>query len=66
MTFAIEVLKLGRVRNDEREQYLRFAQECVEPCAAAKTPGDKARFLEMAQAWRDLAERIREDRTKED
>jgi hypothetical protein len=47
------------------ESYLQYAEQCVALAAKSTNPGDKARLLQMAQAWRDLSIR-RDDEQKED
>jgi hypothetical protein len=37
--------------------YLQFAEQCVALAAKSSNPADKARLLQMAQAWRDLSEK---------
>jgi hypothetical protein len=37
--------------------YREFAAECVRAAQEASNPDDKASLLEMAEAWRRLAER---------
>jgi hypothetical protein len=37
------------------DDYLRYAEQCVALAARSASPADKARLLQMAQAWRDLA-----------
>lgn len=37
------------------DEYLQYAEQCVALAAKSKNPGDKARLLQMAQAWRDLS-----------
>ena len=37
------------------DAYLRYAEQCVALAARSVSPADKARLLQMAQAWRDLA-----------
>ena len=37
------------------EEYLRYAEQCVALAARASNAADKARLLQMAQAWRELA-----------
>jgi len=46
-----------------REEYLRYAEECI--ALAQKTAASEARtrLLEMAQAWRDLADKYRRPST---
>jgi hypothetical protein len=47
------------------ENYLQYAEQCVALAAKSSNAGDKARLLQMAQAWRDLATK-RDDDRKED
>jgi hypothetical protein len=47
------------------ENYLQYAEQCVALAAKSTKPGDKARLLQMAQAWRDLSAK-RDDEQKED
>ena len=42
-----------------REEYLRYAEECVALAQNAADPEARTRLLEMAQAWRDLADKYR-------
>ena len=46
------------------ENYLQYAEQCVALAAKSSNPGDKARLLQMAQAWRDLSTK-RDDEKKE-
>lgn len=39
------------------DDYRRFAAECVALAQHAANSDDKARLLQMAQAWRELAEK---------
>jgi hypothetical protein len=48
------------------DNYLQYAEQCVALAAKSSNPADKARLLQMAQAWRDLSEkRDIEDRANE-
>ena len=40
------------------EECRRHATECLRLAQDAKTAEDKARLLQMAQAWRELAEKL--------
>ena len=40
------------------EDYRGFAAKCLELAQNASDPDDKARLIEMAQAWRALADKI--------
>jgi hypothetical protein len=47
------------------DEYRRYAAECVCVAQTTNNPSDKAMMLEMAQKWRELAERSeRESDTK--
>jgi hypothetical protein len=37
------------------DAYLQYAEQCVALAARSSSPADKARLLQMAQAWRALA-----------
>jgi hypothetical protein len=39
------------------EEYRRYAAECIRVAQETADPRDKALLLEMAQKWRELAER---------
>ena len=39
------------------DEYLQYAEQCLALAAKSANPGDKARLLQMAQAWRDLSEK---------
>jgi hypothetical protein len=46
------------------EEYLRYAAECVALAQKAELPEERARLLQMAQAWRDLADRLSNNEAK--
>ncbi len=46
------------------EKYLQYAEQCVALATKSTNAGDKARLLQMAQAWRDLSTK-RDDEEKE-
>jgi hypothetical protein len=39
------------------DEYLRYAEQCLALAAKSSSAADRARLLQMAQAWRDLAEK---------
>ena len=39
------------------DEYLQYASECVALARRSSDPETKARLLQMAQAWRELAEK---------
>jgi hypothetical protein len=47
-----------------RDEYLTFAEECLRLAQQAADPDTRARLLDMAQAWRDLAEKAQNPRAK--
>ena len=48
------------------DDYLQYAEQCVALASKSSNPADKARLLQMAQAWRDLSEkRDMEDKKKD-
>ena len=42
---------------DASEEYQQYADRCVALAQRTQDPADKVRLLEMARAWRELAER---------
>jgi hypothetical protein len=40
------------------EDYLRYAAECIALAQRTDDPDTKARLLQMAQAWRELAAKV--------
>jgi hypothetical protein len=45
--------------------YLQYAEQCVALAAKSSNPADKARLLQMAQAWRDLLEKRDHEQNKD-
>jgi hypothetical protein len=39
------------------ERYRRYAADCLKMAKSVSNDGDKARLLQMAETWRQLAER---------
>jgi hypothetical protein len=39
------------------DDYLQFADQCLALAATSSNPADKARLLQMAQAWCELSEK---------
>jgi hypothetical protein len=46
------------------DDYRVYVEQCVALASKSSNPGDKARLLQMAQAWRDLAEKWDTSRNK--
>jgi hypothetical protein len=46
------------------EDYRRHAAECVRLAQHSSSPGDKAALIEMAQKWRELADRAEHNGNK--
>ncbi len=40
------------------EEFLRYAAQCVALAQRAELSEDRARLLQMAQAWRELASKL--------
>jgi hypothetical protein len=40
------------------DEYRRYAAECVPVAQTTNNPNDKQMMLEMAQKWRELAEKV--------
>ena len=49
-----------------RDEYLKFAEECLRLAQHATDPDARARLLDMAQAWRDLSDKAQNPRAKKD
>lgn len=50
--------KRGELRMPSAEEYRRYAAECIALVQQAQTAEQKARLLEIAEAWRGLADKI--------
>jgi hypothetical protein len=48
------------------EEYLRYVAECLELAQRTQDPKDRVRFLEMAQAWRELAAKTKYPKSESD
>jgi hypothetical protein len=40
------------------DEYYAHVEQCLALASKCLNPGDKVRLFQMAQAWRDLAERL--------
>ncbi len=40
------------------DEYFHYAEQCIALALKSLNPGDKARLLQIAQAWRDLADKL--------
>ena len=47
------------------DDYLRYAEQCVALAARSSNAADKARLLQMAQAWRELAAKLDNGKDKD-
>jgi hypothetical protein len=56
----------GKARMASDNDYRRYAEECVALAQQMSDPADKAHMLQMAQAWRDLAEKQEANAAKDD
>jgi hypothetical protein len=43
-----------------RDDYIRYAAECAALARRAQDPDARMRLLEMAQAWRKLADKVQD------
>jgi hypothetical protein len=53
--FTEEILGAGMASADE---YREYAEQCMALASSASDISDKARLMQMAQAWRDLAGKL--------
>jgi uridine phosphorylase len=49
---------LGPLYTASAYEYHEYAEQCIVLATKALHPGDRARLLQIAQAWRDLAEKL--------
>ena len=40
------------------DEYYEYVEQCIALASKCVHPGDKAHLLQMAKAWRDLAEKL--------
>ena len=40
------------------DEYYEYVEQCIALALKCVQPGDKARLLQMAKAWRELAEKL--------
>jgi len=43
---------------DEYDEYDEYAEQCMVLATKSSNPADKARLLQMAQAWHELAAKL--------
>ncbi len=41
------------------DEYYEYVEQCIALALKCVQPGDKARLLQMAKAWRELAEKLK-------
>ena len=46
---------MARAEEERRQEYRRYAAECLALAQRAENPHDRSRLLEMAQAFNELA-----------
>jgi hypothetical protein len=56
----------GSLRMTSANDFRRYAAECVVLAQQMSDPADKAHMLQMAQAWRELAEKQEAKAAKDD
>jgi hypothetical protein len=47
------------------DEYLQYAEQCVALAARSPNAADKARLLQMAQAWRELSAKRQNGKDKD-
>jgi len=58
-----DMLRRGsRSGMNTRDEYLRYAEECLRLAQQATEAAARARLLDMAQAWRDLGDKVPGDK----
>jgi hypothetical protein len=40
------------------DEYREYVEQCIVLASNCENPGDKVRLLQMAQAWRELADKL--------
>jgi len=48
------------------EEYRAFAEQCFALAQKATDPDDRARLIQMAQSWRELADRFQTRKNKKE
>jgi hypothetical protein len=61
--FTLKIRRLMRMASGD--EYLQYAEQCLALAAKSANPADKARLLQMAQAWRDLVKKRDNGRNKD-
>jgi hypothetical protein len=46
------------------DEYYAYVEQCIALASKCLHPGDKARLLQMAKAWRDLAKKLEANQNK--
>ena len=49
---------LGAFGMPSADEYYEYVEQCIALALRCVHPGDKARLLQMAKAWRELAEKL--------
>ena len=49
---------MGSSSMSSADEYYEYVEQCITLASACVHPGDKARLLQMAKAWRELAEKL--------
>lgn len=49
---------LGTSSMASADEYYGYVEQCIALAAKELHPGDRARLLQMAKSWRDLAEKL--------
>jgi len=55
---------LGAASMSSADEYCAYVEQCIALASKCLHPGDKVRLLQMAKAWRDLAEKLETSQNK--
>ena len=56
--FTKEMTEAGPLLMASADEYYRYVEQCIALASRCLHPGDRARLLLMAKAWRELAEKL--------
>ena len=56
--FTKEITDLGPSSMASADEYYEYVEQCIALASKCLHPGDRVRLLQMAKAWRELAEKL--------
>jgi hypothetical protein len=56
--FTKEIIDLGPSLMASADEYYEYVEQCIALASKCLHPGDRVRLLQMAKAWRELAEKL--------